>query len=181
MAAGTSRITRGYARALLAVAEAEDCIDRVENQLRDVLEFYERSAELRQFFANPGVEGAGKRQALETLLRKQVHPVVLSNLGLLIERGHGRLLPEVVDDFIHEAAQVRGTMTAEVTSAVALTDDQLARLRAALTKRTGHGVVLRPIVDPAIGGGVVVRVGDDVFDGSLTQSLNRLRESLAAK
>jgi len=182
MAAETSRLTRGYARAILAVADAEDCVDQVENQLRDVLDFYQQSAELRQFFANPGVEGIGKRQALERLLAKQkITPVVISHLGLLIEQGHGRLLPEVVDDFVHEAALVRGSMTAEVTSAVEMTDAQLTRLREALTKRTGHGVVLRPVVDPSIGGGIVVRVGDEVFDGSLAQSLTRLRESLTTQ
>lgn len=179
MAAETKQVTRGYARALLAVAEADDAVDVVENDLRDVAATFQQNAELREFLANPGVEGGGKRAALEQLLRTKVHPIVVAHVGLLAEQGHGRHLSEVVADFIEEAAQVRGRVTAEVTTAVELVAAQAERLREALTKRTGHAVTLRPIVDPSIGGGVVVRIGDQIIDGSVRNQLARLRGSLA--
>ena len=178
MASETKQLTRGYARAILAVAEANDAVDAVENDLRDVGELYQSSAPLREFLARPGVDGAGKRDALAALLHQKVHPIVLSHMGLLAEQAHGRHLPEVVADFIEEAAQVRGRITAEVTTAVELPADQAERLRQALAKRTGRAVVLRPLVDPEIGGGVVVRLGDQVIDGSVRNQLNRLRGTL---
>lgn len=179
MAVETRQLTRGYARAILAVAEASAVVDVVENDLRDVAETYTRSSALREFLANPGLEGAAKRAALEELLAKKVHPIVMAHLGLMAEQAHGRYLSEVVADYIEEAAAVRGRVTAEVTTAVELSGEQAERLRAALAAHTGHAVTLRPVVDPDVGGGVVVRVGDEVIDGSVRNQLNRLRGNLA--
>ncbi len=179
MADATRHVTRGYARAMLTVAEVSDAVDAVENDLRDVGEVYRQSAALREFFANPGVEGGGKRAALEALLEQKVHPIVLAHVGLLAEQGHGHHLPEVVADYIEDASQVRGRITAEVTTAVELDADQQERLRAALAEHAGRAVAVRSLVDPEIGGGVVVRLGDQVIDGSVRNQMNRLRGDLA--
>jgi len=181
MAAQTSaEISRAYANAMLGVAVAEDVVEQIEGDLRDTAAFFTASAELREFLANPGVDSGSKRAALESLLNKRVHPIVAANVALLAEQGHGRILPEVVQDFISNAAQSRGTLTAEVTSAVELNDDQRERLRTALSARTKRAVVLRTVVDPKIGGGLIVRVGDQIMDGSVSHNIERLRASLAA-
>ena len=180
MAAETRDITSAFARAMLAVADASGRIDAVEDDLRNVAETYQASADLREFLSRPGLEGGAKRGALEALLDKRVDPIVLSNLGLLAEQGHGRLLAEVVHDYIAEAAGARGSLTAEVTTAVELAADQAERIQAALAQRTGRAVVLRTTVDPAIVGGVVVRLGDEVIDDSIRNRINRLRGTLAA-
>ena len=180
MAGETKDIVRAYARALLAVAGAEGIVDAVENDLRDVSRAFQDSAQLREFFSNPGVPGANKRAALEQILETKVHTVVAANLGLLVEQGHGRHLPAVTEQYIQEAADVRGRLTAEVTTAVALSPDQEARLREALTKRTGRKITLRTVVDPTIAGGAVLRVGDQIIDGSIRSGIERLRSSLTA-
>lgn len=179
MVSETRDVVRGYVEATLAVARAEDVVDRVENELRDVAETAHGSAELREFFSNPAVGGGGKRAALEQMLGGKVHAIVLAVLGLLVEQGHGRLLSEVVELFVQEAAQVRGSLTAEVTTAVELDEAQQQKLRDALVRRTGRQVVLRMTVDPALVGGAVVRVGDQIMDGSVRSRIDRLRVALA--
>ena len=173
-------ISRAYAAAILAIASAEDVVEQVESDLRDTVTFFNDNTELREFLANPAVGGEGRRETMEKLLSNRVHPIVAANIALLAEQGHGRLVPEVVEDFISDAAQSRGTMTAEVTSAVELSDGQKDRLRRSLTDRTGRAIVLRTMVDPSIGGGVVVRVGDQIMDGSVNHNIERLRAGLAA-
>lgn len=180
MADETRAIVEAYARAMLAVAEAGHVVDVVENDLRDVGALYETSPELREFLATPGMEGAGKRDALEGLLTRHVHPIVVAHLGLLAQEGHGHHVAGVVASFIEQAAQARGMLTAEVTTAVALDADQERRLQEALTKRTGRTIVLRTVVDKAVTGGVVVRLGDEVIDGSVRTRVSRLRSNLAA-
>ncbi len=176
----TRDLTRAYARAILAVAQATGRLDQVESDLRDVDAMYGDSTELREFLSQPGLAGAGKRAALEQLLNKRVDTIVLSHLGLMAEEGHGRYLHDVVEAFITEAAQARGSLNADVTTAVELTSEQSSRLELALTRRTGRAIAIRNIVDPDVGGGVVVRLGDQIIDGSVRSRMNRLRNTLTA-
>ena len=67
---------------------------------------------------------------------------------------------------------------AEVRSAIELTDDQRARLEAALARATGHAVEVKVIVDPSLLGGVVSQIGDTIIDGSVRHQLSELRETI---
>ncbi len=83
----------------------------------------------------------------------------------------------MVDKLLELHAAGGEKVVAEVRSAVALTDDQKARLAAALKQRTGKDVDIIVVIDPSVIGGVVTQIGDTVIDGSVRQRLSQLRES----
>ena len=96
----------------------------------------------------------------------------------MVGNGRVRELPAIVDALVAMTAREANKEVAEVRSAIALTDDQKARLAEALGQATGKQVEVKVIVDPSIKGGLVAQVGDTVIDGSVRRRLEQLRNAL---
>ena len=96
---------------------------------------------------------------------------------MLVVVGRIADLPKIVDELVRRSAESTGETVAEVRSAVALTEEQLARLAAALKPKTNRDITIRNIVDPTVLGGVVTPIGDSVLDGSVRTRLNQLRDA----
>jgi F-type H+-transporting ATPase subunit delta len=107
-------------------------------------------------------------------------PLLRRILGMLVERGRVGLLGGVSSAYGHLWNAARGVLPAEATSAVPLSEEQLASLKRALGRATGRDVELTTEVDPALLGGLLVRVAGQVYDGTVRGRLRALREHLAA-
>ena len=168
----------GYARALFEVARAEGTLDEVEDELFRFARSYESSDALRNALTDEAVP-AGKRQAIvEDLLGGKATPTTTQLVAMVVGSGRGRDLPAIVDRLVARAANAKNLSVAEVRSAVALTDDQQARLAAALANATGKQVTVKVIVDPSIIGGLVASVDDTVIDGSVRTRIDQLKARL---
>jgi len=99
-------------------------------------------------------------------------------VSMVIGSGRGRDLPEIIDSLVARASASKDLAVAEVRTAVALSDDQVDRLKAALTNSSGHEVNLKVVIDPTVIGGVVATVGDSVIDGSVRTRLDQLKSRL---
>ena len=97
---------------------------------------------------------------------------------MIVGSGRSRDLPAIVDRLVQLAAETKDAAVAEVRTAVALTDDQQDRLRAALANATGRNVTLKVVVDPAVLGGLVATIGDIVIDGTVRTRLDQLKSRL---
>ena len=168
----------GYARALFEVARAEGTLDEVEDELFRFARSYESSDALRNALTDEAVP-AGKRQAIvEDLLGGKATATTTQLVAMVVGSGRGRDLPAIVDRLVARAANAKNLSVAEVRSAVALTDDQQARLAAALANATGKQVTVKVIVDPSIIGGLVATVDDTVIDGSVRTRIDQLKARL---
>lgn len=126
---------------------------------------------------DPAVDFSAKKTRVTTLLRDL--PLPVSNLVLLlVSRRDTHLLDATVAEFERRAGGEMGLRVAQVKSAVPLTAEEKAALERQLTSRYGQNLSLQYEVDPAILGGLVVRVGDQVIDGSVASKLAALREQL---
>jgi F-type H+-transporting ATPase subunit delta len=99
-------------------------------------------------------------------------------VGFLVDAGQARRIGPIAEELAREAAHRSERTLAEVRTAVPLTDRQRERLTDALAKATGHPVELKVDVDPSVVGGAVVRVGDEVFDGSVASRLIEAKQHL---
>lgn len=169
---------RGYAEAMFSVAEAEDALDAVEDELFRFARALEREQDLRDALADPALPADRKRAVLEEILGQRAHPVTVNLLGFIVEQGRARDLPAIVDELVALAAERRRAAVAEVRSAFPLDAEHRERLAEALGKATGKKVELKVVVDPSVVGGVVARVGDQVIDGSVRRRLELARERL---
>jgi F-type H+-transporting ATPase subunit delta len=168
----------GYARALFEIARAEGTLDEVEDELFRFARSYESSDALRNALTDEAVP-AGKRQAIvEDLLGGKATSTTTQLVSMVVGSGRGRDLPAIIDNLVARASSAKNLAVAEVRSAVPLTDDQQARLAAALANATGKQVNLKTIVDPSILGGVVATVGDTVIDGSVRTRVEQLKSRL---
>lgn len=170
---------RGYARALLSVAEAEGALDEVEDQLYQFARTVEHSAELRDALTDLALPVERKRAIVDDLLAGKASPHTLSIIGFILEQGRGRELGAIVEELVQLAAERRERAVAEVTVATDLSRQQRTKLAEALSRATGKQIELKVLKDPSIIGGVLARVGDQVIDGTVRRRLALARERLS--
>lgn len=169
---------QGYARGLFEVARAEGTLDEVEDELFRFARSYESNDSLRQTLTDEQIP-AEKRQAIvEDLLGGRATSTTVQLVSMVIGSGRGRDLPAIVDELVQRAAASKELDVAEVRTAVALTADQQARLKAALENTTGKSLNLKAIVDPSVVGGVVATVGDTVIDDTVRTRIEQLKSRL---
>jgi len=161
------------------MAQAEGVVGRVEEELFQLRGLLKGNPELLQFLKNMSVKREGRRQALSDLFQNRVNPLVLNILLTLSDQDRGGRVLAVIEEFESVAASARQKVSGEVITARPLDDATLARLVAELNRVTGKSVQLFQKVDPSILGGVVIKVGEQVIDGSLRRKLEQIKEQLA--
>ena len=170
--------TTAYAEALFAVARAEGPLAEIEDELFRVAQVVRGNDELRDKLADPHIPVATRQQVVFDLLDGKAQPATTNLVSLVVGNGRVRELPAIVDALVAMTAREANKEVAEVRSAIALTDDQKARLAEALGQATGKQVEVKVIVDPSIKGGLVAQVGDTVIDGSVRRRLDLLKHAL---
>lgn len=165
----------GYAEALLSVATAEDCLERLENELFQFARAIEANPELRDRLVDPSVETSAKLGLVTDLLGARAHPQTVAAVTWMVQAGRSRQLPLIADELVRQAARSRHRAVAEVRSAIQLNQEQRDRIARTLQGSTGEPVDVKVVVDPDVIGGLVVRMGDTVIDGTVAKRLSDLR------
>ena len=172
-------INSGYARALFDMAQPEGVVSRVQEELFRLRELLKKNPDLLEFLKDPNIQHEGKRKTLSDLFQGRVHPLVLNLLITLSDQDRAGRVLNVIEEFSRQAADATEKVSGEVTTAITLDAATLARLAAELSRITGKRVQLFQKVDPAILGGAIIKVGEQIIDGSLRRKLNQIRERLA--
>jgi F-type H+-transporting ATPase subunit delta len=168
----------GYARALFEVARAEGTLDEVEDELFRFARSYESSDALRNALTDEHIP-AEKRQAIvEDLLGGKTTTTTVQLVSMVVGSGRSRDIPAIVDSLVARASKAKQLDVAEVRTAVSLTDDQQARLKAALENATGKTLNLKTVVDPSVIGGIVATIGDTVIDDTVRTRIDQLKSRL---
>lgn len=176
-----SVVGRRYAKALLELAQEQGKAKQVTKDIGALSEAWKASAELREIITNPVVPKAVLRATIDAIMDRLGTSKLLRNtVGLLADRGRLGHLEDVLDAFNELAEAQSGRVRAEVISAKPLSDAYYSRLQDKLQRATGREIVLVKRQDPSLIGGVVTRIGDSVFDGSLSNRLSELKETLLA-
>lgn len=171
-------VTGSYAAALLEVAHAEGVAERIEEELFRAARTVEGNRDLRSRFTDPGLPLAAKLEVVDDLFGGRAHPQTVAAIVWILAAGHGRQIGDIAEEVARRGAASRQASLAEVRSAVELDDAQRERLGRALSQQLGRDVELQVVVDPDVVGGLVVRVGDTVIDGSVATRLERVRTRL---
>jgi F-type H+-transporting ATPase subunit delta len=177
---GGHDIVSGYATALLAVAEAEGVTRKVEDELFTFAKAVDQNPDLRQALTDATLPVDNRQALVRDIIGDRANPVTVNLVSFVIEAGHAKELSKIADAYVQLAASSREHAVAEVRSAVPLTDRQRQRLEQALSKATGRTVEAKVIVDPTVVGGVIARVDDLVFDGSVSGRLEDAKHALGS-
>jgi len=171
-------INTGYARGLFEMAQAEGAVDRVQEDLYRLRELLKANPALLEFLKDPNVQREGKRAALAGLFQGRVHPLVLNALLAISDQDRGGRVLAIIEEFGAVASAARQKVTGEITTAIALDGAMLKKLAAELSRVTGKNVELFQKVEPAILGGAIIKVGEQIIDGSLRRKLDQIHDKL---
>jgi F-type H+-transporting ATPase subunit delta len=174
-----SIVARRYAKALLELGVEEGTLDQLVDEMTTLAQAWETSAELRNAVENPMVPLEVKKAVVGELAAQiGATPTTRNTLLLLVDRRRMKTLPHLAG-FLRELGDARkGVLRAEVTTAAPLSDAYYTRLQAQLEKMTGKRIVVDKRTDPTLVAGVVARIGDRIFDGSLRTRLQSLKDAL---
>lgn len=170
-----------YASALFDLAAENGTVTAVESDLETLSAALADSAELRDVTANPQLSRKAQGEAIAAVASHlSLSDLTKNFLGVLAGNRRLSSLSDMIRAFQMIAAAQRGEVTADVTSAHALSDEQLATLKDKLTARQGRTVKLNTSVDPDLLGGLVVTIGSQRIDGSIRTRLNSLAQAMKA-
>ena len=167
------------AQAALVAAEGDGALDDVEDELFRFARLLEREPALRAALTDPGLPDDRKSGLVQTLLGTRARPATVRLVEVAVTRPRGRSLETVLEELSRLAAARRQRLVAEVRVAAPLETAQTERLQAVLARIYGRQVQLQVDVDPRVLGGVQVRVGDEVLDGTVVRRLDDVRRRLA--
>jgi F-type H+-transporting ATPase subunit delta len=177
---GKNDRVRGYAAALVAVADAEGVLDRVGDELFAFSKAVEQDPKLRDALTDKALPLENRRALIRDILGGRAHDATVALVSFLVESGRARDLGKIAEGVAALSAEQREQAVAEVRSAVPLSEGQRKRLEAALSSATGRKIEAKVVVDPTLVGGVVSRVGDLVFDGSIASRLEDAKHALGS-
>jgi len=165
-----------YALALLDLADSKKELDTVAGDLRGLQQILADSEDLRRLVDSPLYSREQQSKAIEAILKKaEVNDMTRRFVLVVTENRRLFVLSQMIDVYLAELARRRGEVTAKVTSAQDLSESQQQALTEALKKSMGSKVQIDLTVDPALIGGMIVKVGSRMIDSSLRNKLQRLQ------
>jgi F-type H+-transporting ATPase subunit delta len=170
---------RRYAEAAFEVATRDDAVEAWRGEL-DAAADVASDERVERMLGNPAVALETRLEAAEAVFGTIVSRPVLNLIGLIIRRGRVDQLPRVAAEFRRLDNARQGITVATATSAAPLTPDEIRALTERMEQYTGGRIELDVQVDPSLLGGLVVRLGDRLIDGSVRGRLERLRNQLVS-
>ncbi|MFR9729629.1 F0F1 ATP synthase subunit delta [Saccharopolyspora sp. MS10] len=165
--------------ALLVQAERAGRLDSVEDELFRLGRIIGAELRLERLLADPTADAEGKAALVDQLLGGKVEPVTQALVRQLVTHSHGGRVSEGLEELAELSAKRRERSVAHVRSAIDLTEQQQQRLAATLQRIYSRPIAVHLEVDPAVGGGLLIKVGDEIIDGTTAGRLQSLRRDLA--
>jgi len=171
-------IARRYAQALDEQAAQADVMERVDEDIALISDGLTNSRELENFFESPIISREKKSNVIKSLFGESVDPLTMKFLYLLVEKRREVIFSSIATSYRELRDEQSGITSVSVRVAHSLSDEDRETLLGSLEQLTEKKVRLSMSVDESIVGGMVVRVGDTVYDGSVVNQLAKLRERL---
>jgi F-type H+-transporting ATPase subunit delta len=173
-----STVARRYATALYEEADDTGVLEDVDDDVLMLRESLESTDELLRFFKSPVISKEKKESVIQSLLDDRVEALLVRFLRLLVHKDRETMTKEVLDAYQSLRDEQRGIVNAHVTVAHPIPEEDREALVDTLEKQTGKSVRLHLTENPDLVGGVVIRIGDHVFDGSVRNKLSNLHDRL---
>ena len=175
------KIVEPYAEALLELANSNESLKEVTNDMNIVSQFLVNSSDLKKFLGNPLITREAKKNVIKDILGEQINPKTLTFLMLLVDRGRISLLDTVAQRFLELSYKTEKIEIAKITSSIQLSADQQKSIAEKLKTITGaKQIKLALKVDPALIGGFTVEIGSKLIDTSIRGQLKQISNLLGA-
>jgi F-type H+-transporting ATPase subunit delta len=177
-----ARIARTYAEALMQVAEKSGDAVEIETELRGiVLDVFKKNPQIEKALTSPVVKRSAKAPVIERAFKENSSDLLFSFLNVLNSKDRLSLIRNVASAYSELLDERAKRLRVKVKSAIPLSADQTEKLKSAISQATGLEPVLVPTVDENLLGGMIVQVGDRVFDSSIRTRIDTIRNQLLAR
>lgn len=174
----SSLVAKRYANALFLLAKENKKVAAVEQDVKLIAEAVAAEPKLSAVLGHPGVDSEGKQKLIESVFANKVDESVLHVVQLMCVRNRADLLSDLATHFTKIAGRELGQVDAQVFSPEALSEKELKDIQKTFADLLGKEVRVQQTLNPDLIGGIQVRVGDTLYDGSLAGKLARLEKSL---
>jgi len=174
----TNKLTQTYAKALCGIASEKGMLDKVETDLKQIEMVIKENPDLANFLYHPCVPAEAKKETLNVVFHEGLDDFVKNFLLVLVDKRRETFLVPIIREYVKLANEARNTIEAEVTVAKEISERQKQALADKLQKLTGKKIVLKIGVDEKILGGVIVKIGAKLIDGSIASQLKTLKSDI---
>ncbi|WP_334109722.1 ATP synthase F1 subunit delta [Thermodesulfitimonas autotrophica] len=171
-------VAERYAGALFGIAQEKGLMEKIEEELRGILEALDASPDFKRVFYHPQVPAAVKKEIVKEAVGGQVETYTLNFINVLLDARREVFFKDIVQEYTRLVNETRNVVEVTVTSAVEVPAAYKDELVAALAKATGKEVRVAYEKKTEILGGLVIRIGNRVIDSSVARQLERLREQI---
>lgn len=170
-----------YASALFEIAQERGTLDQTLEDLDTVSQVLKETKLLEEVFRHPNMTGSRKKEILKQTFAGKVSQPVLSLMQLLVDNKRESLFNPIMDNFKSLSYEAQGVGEADVFSAKPLSEEEKAAVAAVFAKRSGKAkLLINNVVDKDVIGGLRVRIGDTVYDGTVANQLLRIHDRMVA-
>jgi F-type H+-transporting ATPase subunit delta len=175
---GISTIADRYAEAMLQIADENQTLDYVKNDIPLVANTIKENSDLKVFLEHPVIPLKDKKEVIEKIFDGKINPSVITLVKLLIDRNRMFIYDAIVDSFKTLFNKKFNILTAKITTAINIDDGIKENIRLKLSEILSKQVEVELKVSPDILGGVIIQVEDNIIDGSVYGRLERIKQQL---
>lgn len=169
-----------YAKSLIDLSKEQNALEEIKNDMVLLDQVIDSNPELEAVLKNPIVPLDKKTGILDKIFGSKVHAITRTFLKLLVSKGRSAILFGTAKAFIAQYNLSKGIVTAEVSSAVGLTEENRVEIESIVKKETGaKEVLINEKVNDKLIGGFILKVGDKQFDATILHGLNKLKKEFA--
>lgn len=171
-------VAKRYAKALFEIASQQNITSEVEEQLKALVTAIQGNVEIEKFLHHPNITASVKLDAVKNGYKGELSDAVATTLQLLLERGRAASIPALSEGYIKIANEALGRANATVSSPYPLSDKETAEITTFFSKLSGKNIRLEQHIDKSLLGGIQVRIGDRLYDGSMKSKLANMHKQL---
>ena len=172
------KVANIYAGALLEIGQENNTLERIEEELNFLSGLFSEDKRLMQFLNTPGITIASKKDFVDKVLKDRLSDVSMNFLKLLIDNGRQSIIQSVHELLIGLIDQVYNRQRVVVVTSGKLEKGTLGELRDLLREKYEKEIILQEEIDESILGGIILKIGDLIVDGSLANDLRNIEKSL---
>ncbi|QEK13219.1 F0F1 ATP synthase subunit delta [Crassaminicella thermophila] len=172
-------VAKTYAQALFEVAVEGNQLEKIKEELTFVLETFKKYPEFYQLYNTPQINKEEKKKVIEEVFKDKVSIELMNFLKILIDKRRTKAFEGIVNKYGRLANDHNNIVEGTVVTVVPLKDEDKLKIENKLSAMTGKKIKLKNEIDPSIIGGILVRIGDKVIDGTIQNRLNELQKSFA--
>ncbi len=173
-----SKVTYEYGKALFELASEDGMINEYLGEIRIISGIFKDNEAFMSVIASPVIPKEERLALIDRIFSDSIELNIRSFMKLLTERGKAKLIPACFEEYERLWYENSGIVIAEVETASVLSENEKNRLHSALEKKTGSAVEMRVIVTPELIGGLRVKVGGELIDGSVKGRLSDIKTKL---